>query len=196
VCSNYLLAQAHVDAPALGAHIAHLNAANTFAPRHALQDTDVDGFLRLVREQNVIATIDEARRTTQADFYRLLEERTIQDWEDKKRRVFEQLGARLGGEGAAKAVGALGRSQAGRSALHVGVSSPDGHIGILNALQASTSTPALTPQTQAKMMAYETAIADLNHARLRGTSFPIIHALIQAALSVPSDVCTLSPHFC
>jgi hypothetical protein len=54
--------------------------------------------------------------------------------------------------------------------------------------QASTSTPVLTPHTQAKMLAYERTVADLNHARLRGTSFPIIHSLIQAALSVPSDV--------
>jgi nuclear pore complex protein Nup93 len=122
---NYLLAQAHVDAPALGASIAHLNAGSTFAPRHALADTDVDGFLRLVREQNVIATIDEARRSTQADFYRLLEERTLADWEAKKKRVFEQLGSRLG-SGGAGAAGALGRSQAGRTALHVGGSYASG----------------------------------------------------------------------
>jgi nuclear pore complex protein Nup93 len=71
-----------------------------------------------VHEQNIIATIEEARRETQADFYRLLEERTVADWEAKKKRVFEQLGSRLGGD--ARAVSVLGKSQAGKGALHVG----------------------------------------------------------------------------
>ena len=38
-------------------------------------------------------------------------------------------------------------------------------------------------------MAYDRVITDLNNARLKGTSFPIVHALIQASLSVSPDVC-------
>ena len=38
------------------------------------------------------------------------------------------------------------------------------------------------------MMAYDRVITELNAARLRGTSFPIVHSLIEASLVVASDV--------
>lgn len=41
-------------------------------------------------------------------------------------------------------------------------------------------------------MAYDRVITDLNNARLKGTSFPIVHALIEASLSISSHVCFLS----
>lgn len=41
---------------------------------------------------------------------------------------------------------------------------------------------------QSKMMTYDRVITDLNAARLRGTSFPIISYLIRAAGDVDSDV--------
>jgi nuclear pore complex protein Nup93 len=96
--SNYLLAQAHVDAPALSSSIAHLNTSTTFSPLQPLQDTDVAGYLRHAHEQNLISTIEEGRKETQEEFYRVLEERSQHDWEAKKRRVFEELGGRVIGE--------------------------------------------------------------------------------------------------
>jgi nuclear pore complex protein Nup93 len=43
---------------------------------------------------------------------------------------------------------------------------------------------------QSKMMAYDRVIAEFNTARLKGTSYPIIHSLINASLSLSaSDVC-------
>jgi nuclear pore complex protein Nup93 len=95
-CSNYLLAQAHVDAPALASSIQHLNTSATFTPLQALQDTDVPGYLRHAHEQNIISTIEEARRETQTDFYRSLQDRASKDWEARKKRVFEELGMRAG----------------------------------------------------------------------------------------------------
>ena len=41
---------------------------------------------------------------------------------------------------------------------------------------------------QTKMMAYDRVITELNNARLRGTSYPIVHALIDASRSIASDV--------
>lgn len=38
------------------------------------------------------------------------------------------------------------------------------------------------------MMVYDQAISELNGARLRGTSFPIVHSLIQASQRVNTDV--------
>ncbi|OCH83853.1 nucleoporin-interacting protein NIC96 [Obba rivulosa] len=165
--ANYLLAQAHVDVPGLASSIAHLNPATTFSPLQALQDTDVAGYLRHAHEQNLISTIEEGRKETQEEFYRVLEERERRDWEGRKRRVFEQLGGRVGGEN--RAVSELKKS------MH------EKHL-----LSASVA-PSPSLQMQSKMMAYDRAVTELNAARLRGTSFPIVHALIDASLSVNPD---------
>ncbi|RDX51475.1 nucleoporin-interacting protein NIC96 [Lentinus brumalis] len=165
--ANYLLAQAHVDAPALASSIAHLNTQTTFSPLQALQDTDVAGYLRHAHEQNLISTIEEGRRETQEEFYRVLEDRGRRDWEARKKRVFEQLGARVGGEN--RAVTDLKKSTHGKNLLSASV-------GL---------SPSL--QMQSKMMAYDRVVSELNTSRLRGTSFPIVHALVQASLSANPD---------
>jgi nuclear pore complex protein Nup93 len=90
-----------VDASALSNSIAHLNTATTFSPLQPLQDTDVAGYLRHAHEQNLISTIEEARRETQSELYRVLDERVRRDWEAKKIRVFEELGGRVDGESVA-----------------------------------------------------------------------------------------------
>lgn len=114
---NYILAQAHVDAPALASSIAHLNASTTFSPLQPLHDTDVAGFLRHSHEQNLIATIEEGRRETQEDFYRILEDRSRRDWEARKKRIFEELGTRAGPQG--KSSTELRRSMRASTALGV-----------------------------------------------------------------------------
>lgn len=115
--SNYLLAQAHVDASALSNSIAHLNTSTTFSPLQPLQDTDVAGYLRHAHEQNLISTIEEGRKETQEEFYRVLEERSQRDWEAKKKRVFEELGGRVGGDN--KAMSEMKKSTHGKSSLMV-----------------------------------------------------------------------------
>ena len=60
-CSNYLLAQARVDAPALANSIAHLNASTTFSPLQPLHDTDVNGYLRHAHEQTLISILPKER---------------------------------------------------------------------------------------------------------------------------------------
>lgn len=37
-------------------------------------------------------------------------------------------------------------------------------------------------------MAYDRVVVELNASRLRGASFPIVHALVQATLSLNPDV--------
>jgi hypothetical protein len=41
---------------------------------------------------------------------------------------------------------------------------------------------------QSKMLAYDQAVTELNKARLRGTSFPIIHALFKISQEISTDV--------
>ncbi|EPS98068.1 hypothetical protein FOMPIDRAFT_1051823 [Fomitopsis schrenkii] len=165
--ANYLLAQARVDAPGLASSIAHLNTNATFTPLQALQDTDVAGYLRHAHEQNLISTIEEGRKETQEEFYRVLEERQQRDWEARKKRVFEQLGGRVGGENLA--VAELKKSMHGKSSLSTSVG------------------PAPSLQMQSKMMAFDRAVTELNAARLHGTSYPIVHALISASAHVNND---------
>ncbi|PCH33116.1 nucleoporin-interacting protein NIC96 [Wolfiporia cocos MD-104 SS10] len=169
--ANYLLAQAHVDAPALADSIAHLNTSTTFTPLQALQDTDVAGYIRHAHEQNLITTIEEGRKETQEDFYRVLDERQQRDWEARKKRVFEQLGGRVSGDN--KALVDAKKSLHGKSILGA----------------STINVPSV--QTQSKMMAYDRVITELNAARLRGTSYPVVHALIQASLSLTQDPISL-----
>ncbi|KAI0305787.1 nucleoporin-interacting protein NIC96 [Multifurca ochricompacta] len=165
--ANYLLAQAHIDAPALANSIAHLNTSATFLPLQPLQDTDISGYLRHAHEQNVISTIEEARRETQEEFYRVLEDRSRRDWEARKKRVFEELGGRLGGDSGALVLGS--KLPHSRSSL------------------TFSAAPSPSSQVQGKMMAYDHVVVELNAARLRGSSFPVVHAFIQAALSLNPD---------
>ncbi|KAF5377189.1 hypothetical protein D9615_006450 [Tricholomella constricta] len=165
--ANYLLAQAHVDASALTNSIAHLNTSTTFSPLQPLQDTDVAGYLRHAHEQNLISTIEEGRKETQEEFYRALEERSQRDWEAKKKRVFEELGGRVGGDN--RAMVDLKKSTHGKNAL------------------MSSISPSLSLQMQSKMMAYDRVIADFNAARMRGTSYPIVHSLLSASTVVDPD---------
>jgi nuclear pore complex protein Nup93 len=106
-----------VDASALSNSIAHLNTSTTFSPLQPLQDTDVAGFLRHAHEQNLISTIEEGRKETQEEFYRVLEERSQKDWEAKKKRVFEELGGRVNGEN--RALAELKKSFHGKSSFTV-----------------------------------------------------------------------------
>lgn len=41
---------------------------------------------------------------------------------------------------------------------------------------------------QSKMMAYDRAVGELNAARLRGISCPIVHLFMQAAASLNAEV--------
>lgn len=91
---NYLLAQAHVDASTLGTSIANLNTSTIFQPLQPLSDTDVTGFLKHAHEQTILSSIEEGRRDTQAEFYRVLEERVRRDWDNRKKRILDQFGVR------------------------------------------------------------------------------------------------------
>jgi len=177
---NYLLAQAHVDAAALGSSIAHLNTASTFSPLQPLQDTDVAGYLRHAHEQNLISTIEEGRRETQQEFYRVLEDRSRRDWDAKKKRVFEELGGRIGSDNRTS----VDMKKTFRAKGNLSVSGFLSTIEHSNSIWQATTTPALTLQMQSKMMAYDRVISELNTSRLRGTSYPIVHALMQASLTV------------
>jgi hypothetical protein len=49
---------------------------------------------------------------------------------------------------------------------------------------------------QNKMMVYDRVISDLNAARLRGTSYPIVHSLIEASLGVTANVSGINVDSC
>jgi nuclear pore complex protein Nup93 len=55
-------------------------------------------------------------------------------------------------------------------------------------LSQFSAVPSPSLQMQSKMMAYNRVVVELNAARLRDASFPVVHAFIQAALSLNPDV--------
>ena len=75
------------------------------------------GYLRHAHEQNLISTIEEGRKETQEEFYRVLEDKSHRDWEAKKKRVFDELGGRVTGDN--RAMTELKKSTLGKSALMV-----------------------------------------------------------------------------
>lgn len=165
--ANYLLAQARVNAPALSNSIAHLNTAATFTPVQPLQDTDIGGYLKHAHEQKVISTMEEGRRETVEQLYRSLEERSSRVWEEQKKRLFEELGDRVG--------------TASKALMETKKAFQKSH-----AVQPVAASP-LSLQMQNKMLVYDRTVTELNTARIRATSYPIIHALIEAAASQTSD---------
>ena len=48
-------------------------------------------------------------------------------------------------------------------------------------------TPDLSFQMQNKMVAYKHIVTELNAARLKGTSYPIVHSLIDASASASAS---------
>ncbi|KAH0590136.1 hypothetical protein H2248_000313 [Termitomyces sp. 'cryptogamus'] len=54
-------------------------------------------------------------------------------------------------------------------------------------LMQSTVAPTLSLQMQNKMMAYDRVITDFNVARLRGTSYPLVHSFLSASTAVDPD---------
>lgn len=67
------------------------------------------------------------------------------------------------------------------------VCSPTDLTVFLTSSQLSAG-PSPSLQVQGKMMAYDRVVVELNAARLRDASFPVVHAFIQAALSLNPDV--------
>lgn len=183
---NYLLAQAHVDAPTLTNSIAALNTSTTFSPLQPLLDTDVAGYLRHAHEQTLISTIEEGRRETEAEFYQVLEERVRRDWEMRKKRVFQELGG--GGLGVEGSRSTVDPRQNGREILSV----CHDNLGLLQIINAvyqfptSSFTPSL--QMHQKVIAYDRVVADLSSARIGGISFPVLHALMDATRATNTEV--------
>ncbi|EJD55704.1 nucleoporin-interacting protein NIC96 [Auricularia subglabra TFB-10046 SS5] len=163
--ANYLLAQAHVDASTLGNSIANLNTSTIFQPLQPLSDTDVTGFLKHAHEQTILSSIEEGRRDTQAEFYRVLEERVRRDWEGRKKRILDEFGVRGLAPGEPSSALQLRQSVRG-----------------LASSRSMQFTPNL--QMRAKMNAYTRVVAELNNMRLTGSSFPILQALKQAAVQI------------
>lgn len=95
-----MLAGGNVDANAHADLVANLNTAATFAPLTQLHDADVSGYLRHSHEQTLIACIEEGRRETEQEFYRVLDERVRRDWEVRKKKIFDELGKFNAGESA------------------------------------------------------------------------------------------------
>ncbi|KAG8703494.1 hypothetical protein FRC09_004138 [Ceratobasidium sp. 395] len=176
--ATYLLAGGNVDANAHADLVANLNTAATFAPLTQLHDADVSGYLRHSHEQTLIACIEEGRRETEQEFYRVLDERVRRDWEVRKKKIFDELGKFNAGE-SARGGSNLRASALGRT--------------VRGSATGAVSQPATSLSMFNKMMAYDKIIRGLNQARLAGTAYPIVSALIQAAQNYAESAPSIAP---
>ncbi|KZT58461.1 NIC-domain-containing protein [Calocera cornea HHB12733] len=183
--ANYLLAQARVNAPQLQDLSTSLNPALTFAPLQPIRDTDIASHLRHAHEQAIMSTIEETRRDTTQSFWRSMEEKIGRDWEEKKKRVIEELAT--GDE--RRMLESSGSLWASRSLQMAQSQSlvPGTAFGTSQSQVAGPSQPSMSMPAHSRMMVYDRVIADLNRARLQETSFPIIHALTEATELLPPE---------
>ncbi|QRV90937.1 nucleoporin-interacting protein NIC96 [Ceratobasidium sp. AG-Ba] len=176
--ATYLLAGGNVDANAHADLVANLNTVATFAPLTQLHDADVSGYLRHSHEQTIISCIEEGRRETEQEFYRVLDERVRRDWEVRKKKIFDELGKFNVGDntrgGSSLRASALGRTVRGAT------------TGVV-------SQPATSLSMFNKMMAYDKIIRGLNQARLAGTAYPVVSALIQTAQTYAESAPSIAP---
>ncbi|KAG8688707.1 hypothetical protein FRC11_004940, partial [Ceratobasidium sp. 423] len=178
--ATYLLAGGNVDANAHADLVANLNTAATFAPLTQLHDADVSGYLRHSHEQTLIACIEEGRRETEQEFYRVLDERVRRDWETRKKKIFDELGKVNMAENTVAAGGSNLRASAlGRTARGSGTSVVS---------QPTTSLPMYN-----KMAAYGDVIRGLNQARLAGTAYPIVSHLYHVAQEFAGSAPSIAP---
>ncbi|KAH7345172.1 nucleoporin-interacting protein NIC96 [Rhizoctonia solani] len=178
--ATYLLAGGNVDANAHADLVANLNTAATFAPLTQLHDADVSGYLRHSHEQTLIACIEEGRRETEQEFYRVLDERVRRDWETRKKKIFDELGkvsmaeSNVAGGGSNLRASAMGRTAPGSGTNAVS--------------QPTTSLPMYN-----KMAAYGDVIRGLNQARLAGTAYPVVSHLYHVAQEYAGSAPSIAP---
>lgn len=133
--------------------------------------------MRHVHEQTLISTIEESRRETRDEFYRVMEERVRRDWDAQKKLIFEELGGRSVSLAERTTTNDLRKS--------------------VKSLALSIAPTSLTPTLEVhnKMTAYEKIVSELNATRLKGLSYPILHGFMGAAKRLNSDV-GLYPYLC
>ncbi|CCO26734.1 putative protein At2g41620 [Rhizoctonia solani AG-1 IB] len=176
--ATYLLAGGNVDANAHADLVANLNTAATFAPLTQLHDADVSGYLRHSHEQTLIACIEEGRRETEQEFYRVLDERVRKDWETRKKKIFDELGkVSIADNTVAGGASNLRASAMGRTVRGSGTNAVS---------QPTTSLPMYN-----KMAAYGEVIRGLNQARLAGTAYPVVSHLYQVAQEYAGNAVSL-----
>ncbi|KAF8707506.1 Nucleoporin-interacting protein NIC96, partial [Rhizoctonia solani] len=178
--ATYLLAGGNVDANAHADLVANLNTAATFAPLTQLHDADVSGYLRHSHEQTLIACIEEGRRETEQEFYRVLDERVRRDWETRKKKIFDELGKVNPAENVtAEGASNLRASAMGRTVRGSGTNAVS---------QPTTSLPMYN-----KMAAYGEVIRGLNQARLAGTAYPVVSHLYHVAQEYAGSAPSIGP---
>ena len=93
--SNYLLAQARIDASGLSSSIAQLDFLNTFLLLQPAYENNLISYLRHAHEQTLISVVEEGRRDIKQGFHFLLKRKGKMDWEKCKKKIFEELGGRV-----------------------------------------------------------------------------------------------------
>jgi nuclear pore complex protein Nup93 len=93
--AHSLLATKGFDAERLGRNLGGLTLRARFEPTEPRAEADLEGFLRDEHDAIVLSTINETRQETAQRFEQAQEELIMEDWEESKRAVIDQLQGRL-----------------------------------------------------------------------------------------------------
>ena len=143
--AQMLLAGRGFDSDRISQTLQQIHVAQAFEPMQALEDTDVDGFLRNEHELLLLGTIEEMRERCLQDHDAAFESAFHDDWEQQKRVVFESLShSRL-----------------------VGLSSTASQP---SSAAFSSRQAALPAESLEKMQSYSRAVVALNDLRIQNKS--------------------------
>ncbi|SCV71462.1 BQ2448_3050 [Microbotryum intermedium] len=210
----FLLAHAGVNADQLQASVDHVKLTGTFEPLLPLNDTDVQvstslnhdtvgrntrtvplfsqGFLTHTHEQTIIASIEQGRRQTTADFYRSLDASMRNDWERQKENLFDELGrhqpryASSSSSSANVAAGAT-TSTPKRGPAAAFVLERASPLAPLPSSSTTANNPTGSLQMHSRMMRYDRVVRRLNDFRKQGFAFALVSAFGEASIGVGSS---------
>ncbi|KAK1945172.1 Nuclear pore complex protein Nup93 [Phytophthora citrophthora] len=90
--ANFLLASKGIDAEKLSKELQHFEIAPEFEPETPLGETDLEGYLAHHHEMIVLTAIEDVNRRTVEATHDRMNRAMIDDFEDAKQRLLEDLG--------------------------------------------------------------------------------------------------------
>ena len=164
VKASVLLGSRGVDLPGMASKLDTLSATVTgadkdraFAPIEPARDTDVAGFLSNERENAILSVIEETKRDTFENAERLHWESTLNEWEEEKQRILNDLAGSVCGSD-------LSQNLTIRSA-----SGPTGTVS-----RVHDSTLGVRSPLDATEMAYASKVTAYNEAIVKGGLRPCL----------------------
>jgi nuclear pore complex protein Nup93 len=172
--AHYLLAGSGVNAEDIASEVQSIMFHTSLeSTTFTSNEPDIDSYLRIKKEENILASIEGSVRSTAREFDVFLAQNVTLDWKTRKTEICEHFGLvpKKSEPSAAKSKGIAptwGKTTLGRLIL--------GEISGTSALDS-----------QPKNAKHAEVVAELNSARLDGRAFPLAHAFANVVQNYGAD---------